>query len=484
MPLRTVALVAATAVALAGCTRFAYQPKPVDAATVETQFEARRLDAPEVRDYLAAQGFDTATWPPAVWTLPQLSAAAVRLHPEIALARARARQAAAETATSKTPLPWLLTGRPEYNTKETGGERPWGLGAIVGLPLDLGGKRAIRTEQLERLEASVALDVAVASWRIRSRLRRHATDLHVAERTLAAAGVEHDARVALLALTEKRERVGYASRGDVATLRVRAAESELAVARARIRREQALAGVAEAVGVPLAQIEAVRLDVASGFDAAPPPPPARSVQRDALTHRIDLRRKLADYAVAESGVKLEVARQYPDVTVAPGWFWDADENIWSVALLALVPPRARIKASIHEAESRREVEAHAFVALQAAVIQEAAGAAARYRHAWDTRALAQRQVADAAARRGRVERQFDAGHADRVDLAQARLDSALAERVAVGAMLELAQALAALEDAVQRPLDNAEFGPVATAVATTASSSTDPTTNPALLDND
>ncbi|MCU0868843.1 MAG: hypothetical protein MUF30_04460, partial [Burkholderiales bacterium] len=181
-----VAAAVALAAACGACARFTYHDAPLAPGVSEATFEQRRLDTPAVRDYLAAQGHDVSTWPPTTWTLPWLGHAAVVLHPDIALARARVAQATAETATSRTRPPWTLTGRPEYNSKETDGGTPWGIGAIVGLPLDLGGKRAIRTEQLERLEAAVATDVAVATWRIRSRLRRHATDLYVAERTVAA----------------------------------------------------------------------------------------------------------------------------------------------------------------------------------------------------------------------------------------------------------------------------------------------------------
>ena len=73
------------------------------------------------------------------------------------------------------------------------------------------------------------------------------------------------------------------------------------------------------------------------------------MRRVALVNRIDLRRKLADYAAAEAAVKLEVARQYPDLTLVPGYFWDADQSLWSISFLGLLPPSARAKALIAEA---------------------------------------------------------------------------------------------------------------------------------------
>jgi cobalt-zinc-cadmium efflux system outer membrane protein len=461
-----------------GCARETYRPSPLDADTAQRTYESHTLDGGDLREALGQQGEDVSVWPPAAWSLSALTAAAIHLHPEIALARARAKVAGAEKFTSTTSVPYTVTGRPEYNGK-SGDDVPWGLGVLVGFTIDVGGKRDIRTEQLARLEEAARLEVSVASWRVRSRLRRNFVDLHVATRTAEALAAEQVERERLLSLIGKRAALGYASSNETDVLRLRVAEGELALARAAVRRDQALAGVAEATGVPLAVLEAVRFDFGL-LDHPMQPPAAVDVRRVALKNRIDLRRKLADYAAAEAAVKLEVARQYPDVTLVPGYFWDADESIWSIAFFGLLSPQARTRALIREAEARREVEEKAFVALQATVIAEASAAASRYRHAFDAHRAARRQIEVARARNDRVQAQFDRGHADRVDLAHARLETAMAERTATISMLELQQGLSALEDAVQRPLDNPDLATTPAPVAAPAGAPIDP----ALLDND
>ncbi|MBL8534513.1 MAG: hypothetical protein JNL33_11735 [Betaproteobacteria bacterium] len=56
----------------------------------------------------------------------------------------------------------------------------------------------------------------------------------------------------------------------------------------------------------------------------------------------------------------------------------------------------------------------------------------------------------------------------------------MTERAAIVATLEMQQGLSALEDAVQRPLDNPDLLAVPSATA----AQPDPSLNPALLDND
>ncbi|MBK8016593.1 MAG: TolC family protein [Betaproteobacteria bacterium] len=265
--------VAVTALAvtlmLAGCARESYRPKPPDPDGSAAALAVRSLASGELRRYLDAQGRSQQSWPRQSWDLSSLTLAAVFHHPEIEVARARARLAAAEKDTSKTRLPYTLTARPEFNDKESGGDTPWGMGVLVGLPLDTGGKRQARTEQLERIEEAAKLEVAVATWRVRSRLRRHFVDLYVADRTRKALDAEHSERGRLLALMEKRLSAGMVSAADVSALRIRQAESGLALQRAAVRQDQALAGVAEAVGVPLAELERVEFDFAAVSQPAP-----------------------------------------------------------------------------------------------------------------------------------------------------------------------------------------------------------------------
>lgn len=462
----------------AGCARETYRPKPLDPAGSAATLSARTLDAQPLRAYLQAQGEAVDPWPRHTWDLAGLARAAVFHHPDVAVARARASVAQAERETSATRLPISVTARPEFDSRGDGGT-PWGLGLLVGLPIDLGGKREATTEQLRRVEESAALDVSVEAWRVRSRVRRHFVDVYVADRTLEALRREQAVRTALLSLLVRREAAGYASAATVSEQRLRVSEGELAIARAALRREQALGALAQAVAVPLEALRAVSLDFSAVADAAPPPA-AGDVQRAALQNRIDLRRKLADYAAAEAAVRLEVARQYPDITLVPGYFWDADRSLWSIAFLGLVPPTARTRALIREAEARREVEARAFVAVQAAVIAEAQAASSRYAAAFEVYRAATRQIDAANAHRGQIDAQFARGLADRLALTEAALQAALAERGAVVAMLELQQSQAAIEDALQRPIDNLDGLAPARAAATSA----DTAVNPALIDND
>ena len=77
----------------------------------------------------------------------------------------------------------------------------------------------------------------------------------------------------------------------------------------------------------------------------------------AMLNRIDLRQKLARYAIAEANLKLEIAKQYPDMTFTPAYIYDFGYNVWGLGIQTLLKTPERNKAYIDRALLFRELEA-------------------------------------------------------------------------------------------------------------------------------
>src|SRR5258708_12030557 len=103
------------------------------------------------------------------------------------------------------------------------------------------------------------------------------------------------------------------------------------------------------------------------------------IQRLALLNRIDLRRQLAQYAVVDEALKLEIAKQYPDINIAGGYSWEGGENILDLGPSAVLPVFNQNQGPIAEAEARRTEVAAQFLAMQAGIIEQSRTALTRYR---------------------------------------------------------------------------------------------------------
>jgi outer membrane protein TolC len=167
---------------------------------------------------------------------------------------------------------------------------------------------------------------------------------------------------------------------------------------------------------------------------------------------------LAEYAASESALQLEIAKQYPDVHIQPGYQYDQGDNKWSLGIVVELPILNQNQGPIAEAKARRQELAARFNALQAKVLAEIELAVTQLEITQKNASTFRDLAAEQARRRDSVNAQFQAGAVDRLELLNAQLESATAELVQLDGQTRLQQALGALEDAVQRPL----FGSSAT----------------------
>ena len=214
------------------------------------------------------------------------------------------------------------------------------------------------------------------------------------------------------------------------------------------------AGVAEALGVPLRAIEGreLKFDLSQTAEAGHSLESAE-VRQQALLGRADIRAALADYAASQSALQLEIAKQYPDVHLGPGYEYDQGAHKWGLGVGADLPMFNRNQGPIAEARAKRTEAAARFLALQAQVVGE-------LDRAMTARAASQEQLRqiDALLDTQRkhvqsVEAMVKAGAADQFDLRSAQLEVATTEQARLNALVKAQQALGQLEDAMQVPFD-------------------------------
>jgi outer membrane protein, heavy metal efflux system len=450
-PARLAAAVAICLAALYGCALQSYHAAPIDAQAGARRFESRTSDSPALREYMLAHGYTAAQWPLERWGLTELTLAAFYDHPDIEVARAQAKALRAEGTAAVQRMPLGITPRVEHHSLRTEDQSsPWSLGFEVQIPLSFASTGEAIRNRYEALAQAAELKVGATAWEIRSRVRAGLLDVYAnrAEAELLANEVRE--RETLFALLEQRMHAGAISAAELSSAQLAMADAKGRLQIARAGTERNLATLAEALSLPLSAARSMRLDYDELQRLAPVPQNAET-QRAALLNRVDIRGKLLEYAAAEAAVQLEIARQYPTISISPGFLWDQGDNVWSLAA-TLIPAVLGNRPAISAAQARRAVEAAQFRALQDRVIAQAQGAEAAY--ASLAQALAQSEQAGklAAARVQQIERQFAAGYADRVELTTAHLDSMLAQRSALAVRLEALRAQGILEDALQIPL--------------------------------
>lgn len=439
--------------ALGGCA--SYTPKPLSPQASAASFESRSLNDPGLKDYLRRV---LPGEPPRTWNLTTLTLAAFYFSPELDLARAQWDLAKAKTVTAgaiPNPTFGLL---PQYNANAGSGLSPWTLGVALGIPIETAGKRGYRVSGAEHLSEAARLDIATAAWRVRSGLRAALVNLYAAREQEKLLASQQEVQARTVKALASRLRAGEASQPEVTLARLALDKTRLAAEEAGRRRAEAQVGLAQALGLPSVAVQDVAFSFGS-FQEPLPKLPAPDIRQQALRNRPDILATLARYAASQSALQLEIARQYPDLSIGPGYTWDQGARKWSLGISLTLPVFNQNRGPIAEAEAGRKVAAARFIALQARVVGEIDRNFAGFTKASNKLEVADRLLASARRQFESSRVRFNAGEADRLTLLGAEQELAASSLARLDTLVQAQQALGSLEDAVQVPLDAAETFP-------------------------
>jgi outer membrane protein TolC len=437
--------------ALAGCAHF--ESKPISPAQTAAEFEARSLNDPGLKQFLEKNlQHELAPWPLTNWDFPALTLAALYYHPSLDVARAQwgLAQAGIRTAHGR-PNP-TLTATPEYTVNPDSGMSPWVATITLDIPIETAGKRGYRIARAQQLSEAARLNLAVQAWQVRSHLRLALLEHATAQRRATLLQNQFDAQQQLLNLLEQRLAAGAAAAPELTPARVAllTVQTDLAEAKRLVRESRVR--IAEAIGLPLTAIDGIEID----WPLAPPTGgelPSTELRRQALQARADIRAALAEYAASQSALQIEIAKQYPDVHLGPGYQYDQGQNKWALGVTAELPLLNQNQGPIAEGDAKRAEAAARFVDLQARVIAEIDRALQSRMASEDQLKTSesllqtQRKQADA------LQAAFRAGAADRYEASAARLQAAIAELALLDARSKAQQALGQLEEALQVPFE-------------------------------
>ncbi len=457
-------LAIAAGVLIAGCAQFT--PAPIVPAETAAALEGRRLDDERLRDFIASVSgayADTAARHVA-WDLSTLTLAAIYYHPQLEVTRAKLGKALAAIKTAgQIPNPALSLSPTKHTTILE--PSSWTVGLLVNFVIETFGKREHRIAQAEQLAEAARADLATAAWQVRGRVRAALLALWAARHRQALIQRRQDLQQQLVGFLERRVSAGETSALDVSRERNNLNQVRLAMQDQQRQEAEARVQLAAAIGLPVRALDGVEISFAA-FDQPAVDGPIllglgdsqAAMRREALLHRSDVQSLLAVYEAAQAAVRLEIARQYPNITLGPGYTYDQGDNQYLLNLTVDLPVFHQNQGPIAEAYAQRREAAAQFTEIQAQIIAEIDKAVASYRSALQARAMADALVSVQFRRQQGMERALQAGEIDRIATVTSALELATAEQSRFDAIAQQRQAIELAEDALQRVLfENSEW---------------------------
>jgi outer membrane protein, heavy metal efflux system len=438
-----------TTLGTAGCAH--YQPQPIHAERNAAELSARSLEDEGLKAFLARHLSSlNSEASPSIWNLEKLTLVAFYYHPDLDVARAQwAVARAGSVSAGQRPNPTLSVS-PAYDTTTTI-PSPWIVTAALDLPIETAGKRGYRLARADQLSEAARLNIASAAWRVRGQVRRALVDYHFATALEKLLQDQQNLQEESLVRMEQQFKAGAISAFELTSARIAANNTRLGVSDARQKAVEARAQLAEALGLPLAALDGANLKLEDAPDA-PAEAALEKARQQALLNRSDILSALAEYAASETDLRLEIAKQYPDVHLNPGYEFDQGDNKWGLGLNVELPVLNQNQGAIAEAEAKRNEAAARFNALQARVLSEIERSVAAYQ-------IARRKTADTDALLDQLKRQgkaaeamVEAGQISKADLVTLQLQISVSSVTRLEALAKMRQTEGQLEEALQSPL--------------------------------
>ncbi len=416
---------ALAAVALGGCV--SYKPEPLTAEQGAADLQGRALGGGS-------------------WDCDRLCAAALLRHPTMEIARAKLATAQAALITAGA-RPNPTVGFSATNiSRLLGGASPWANGFTLDVPIETAGKRGQRIAQAQALVNAAALNLSTEEGNVASRVRRSVYALFAAQQREALLGTQQADQEETVKLFDARIAAGEISRVETLQARLQFNQSRLLSRDAQKQKAEARATLAAVLGVSVHALDTVALSFA-GLEDLPSPPSERTLRRNAVVERSDVLSVLAEYAAAEAALRLEIAKQWPDVHLGPGYAYDQGQNKWTIGFTLTLPLLDQNRGPIAEALAKRREAAANFNAAQAKALGELELALASYRGALTKLDTANQLLASQEKQHHSMEALFKAGENDRLTMVSAQVELQAARLSRLDALFSAQQALSALEDA-------------------------------------
>jgi outer membrane protein, heavy metal efflux system len=428
-----------------GCVH--YHPKPLDPARNLTLIESRSVDDPKLKVFLETNGIQISS--PPKWDLHALTLVAFYFHPDLDDARAAAAVSRGAVITAgQRPNPQISPSL----TLDTTTSPAWipSLGLLI--PIETAGKRGHRLAQARNLERAAQLRVVRVAWDVRSRVRRTLIDYLAARRAEEVLGREQAIQDQIVDLLVRQLDAGAVTPFEVTQARLAAANTRLAANQVALQRSSATAALADALGLSSQAFEPMAPLVDAG-DFSGIQVPGENARRQALMSRTDVLAALSDYEASQASLQLEIARQYPDLQLGPGYMLDQTDNKWTlVGLNVTLPVFNRNQGPIAEAEARRQQAAAQLLSVQSTALRQVSEAVGSLGAARKKLTTAQSLVATARQQEQRARARYELGDITRQEVLTAQLEVVSNELALSDAQLQADQAAGALEDAMQSPL--------------------------------
>jgi len=361
---------------LNGCSYIPFNKKDIETQKIIETLQDSDIYNEDFSQFLVSQDFKKIDLPFKVWSLKELIYAQQFFNPQLKTAKIQWELAKTNEAISILYPPTsigLKIGR-ETTSKELTKKI---FGGGFSFTLESADKRLIRHELSLNKSQLALINYQLIKWDLRINLFSKLFDFIENQELIKLTKTELRLKQSVMNMMRKRLEAGIASQIDLDRKTIDLNEINQGLLQLQMNQSVMRNQLASLIGLTTQKFNLIPLDskkITSILDDITilylKDKGLLELQEISLTKRLDLRKALSNYAIAESELKLEVADQYPDYIFSPAYAYEFGTRLWSLGIDSIIKSADRNKAFINKAEKFRELEASKVNSLQLATIND------------------------------------------------------------------------------------------------------------------
>ena len=432
---------------LTGCGHKSYVVDAPVKRQITQDFDSRGASLNSLVGFVSESGYGRS-WPPEKWGLEELMYAGLYFSPRLDVARKNIELFEISAQLSALGMRQKVQVATEYHGREVNGQEPWGVGFALDLPFFSKKKRdALSQKSLFYIDGA-ALELSQEIWLLHSSLRNNLFRLAANDSKRKLYVQKIKIAEELDELIEARFSHGFADRDALDKRRFELGLFRELGLNLETERLEIIYSMARLIGISATDFQKLNLETPN-FDQTYTLE-SLDFKSAALRNRIDLQSALVDFGIADVELKLALIKQFPQISIVPGYFWDQGDNIWNFALGLVLPNHA--DAFVLQAETSRSLKRLKVKEKQINILSEVDQNYATVLSTEESFRQGRLNLRRAHHMFAGKEGGFSAGDISRVELYDARLNYLeIAERF-IDNKVTYFSAVAELEDSCQTPL--------------------------------
>ena len=361
---------------LPGCSHLPYEEAPVDTQSLNLEIQNEDIFNNHFKSFL----IDEKNYPPNLfpfneWGLRELLLAQEYFNHDYKIAKKtwQSIQLNEELALLNPPSSvGIEIGRGDSNEEISKNL----FGGGFNFTFETANKRLIRHELAFNESQKALITQELIFWEQRSLLIKEIINLAKNQSLIELSRKEVKLKKSILDMEFKRLKVGFISKPDYDLLSIKLSEINNRLNLLQLDRQIILKNIANLVGVTYEKLNLIPFQLESieeklniitkSFTSNE----IGNMQDKAIKNNIDLRMNLSEYAIADSELKYEVAKQYPDLVFSPAYVYEFGNNVWKLGSSLILSDEDRNKLLIKKKSVDRDNKLAAVKAAQFKLINE------------------------------------------------------------------------------------------------------------------